>query len=440
MTTTALNATRDAAIRLNGNDGDYDALLEQARDRDFVLLGEASHGTHEFYRMRAEITRRLIEEAGFDAVAVEADWPDALSLNRYAQGGADDEDAAFEVFERFPQWMWRNQDVRGFIGWLRDYNRSHRDSEKAGFFGMDLYSMYRSAQAVVDYLVKVDPEQAVHARRIYERLDHVADPQRYGYEAAFGVRPSQQDEVIALLVELTRDRMDYLARDGLSARDAQFFAEENARVVADAEHYYRAMFGSRVNTWNLRDEHMTDNLFALRRHLKSEGRAGRIVVWAHNSHLGDAACTEMGWRQHEHNVGQLVRERAGQDRALLVGFTTYTGTVAAARRWGGEVERRNVRPALDGSYENLFHRTGLDRFCLPLKDPVTRPLEQTLLERAIGVIYAPETERYSHFFEASLRRQFDMVFHLDETRAVDPLDAGHHWHSQETPDTYPFGV
>jgi erythromycin esterase-like protein len=435
-----LDAIRDCAHVLGESPRDYDPLLEMVGDRAFVLLGEASHGTHEFYAMRAEITRRLIEEKGFDAVAVEADWPDAYRLNRYVHGAGDASlDAAFGDFQRFPTWMWRNQDVRAFIDRLQTRNAGSPAARQVGFYGLDLYSLYRSADAVIDYLQGVDPDQAAVARRLYVALDHVRDPQDYGYEAAFGLRPPCRDDAAALLAELVRKAPAYLSADGQAAQDEQFFAERNAYVVLNAEHYYRTMFGGRTNTWNLRDAHMVNTLLALRRHLRAGGRAGRIVVWAHNSHLGDARATQMGERG-EWNVGQLLREQAGPGQALLVGFTTYTGHVTAARDWDAPAERRWVRPARKDSCEHLFYTTHLDRFFLPMDAGVADELAAPLLERAIGVVYRPETELASHYFSTSLSAQFDAVFHLDETTAVEPLDITEHWTRHEPPDTYPTGL
>ncbi len=435
-----LEAIRDAAVILGGGDHDYDPLLRMVGDRAFVLLGEATHGTHEFYAMRAEITRRLIGELGFDAVAVEADWPDAYRLNRHVRGIGDTSiDEAFGDFQRFPTWMWRNQVVHGFIQWLQAYNTEQPATARAGFYGLDLYSLYRSADAVINYLEGVDPDQAKRARQLYVGLDHVREPQTYGLEAAHGLRPPCRDAAAALLVDLIHKAPAYLAEDGPAAQDEQFFAERNAYVVLNAEQYYRAMFGSRLNTWNLRDAHMVNTLFALRRHLRSSGRQGRIVVWAHNSHLGDARATQMGQRG-EWNVGQLLREQAGATQALLVGFTTYTGHVTAARDWDAPAETRWVRPARADSCEHLFYTTHLDRFFLPLSAAAPEDLAAPLRERAIGVVYRPETEFASHYFDASLSRQFDAVFHLDETTAVEPLDITEHWTRHEPADTYPSGL
>ena len=434
MIGTALSTVRSLGRRLDERSSDYDSLLEAARDKRLVLLGEASHGTCEFYRMRAEITRRLIAEAGFEAVAVEGDWPDAWQVNRFATGGeraAGDADAALDGFERFPTWMWRNHEVLDFVRWLKSWNDAQPPSRRAGFFGMDLYSLYRSAEEVVRYLQDVDPEQARLARRRYAGLDHVRDPQAYGYEAALALRQPARDAVVRQLAELRCRARSYVESDGLEAQERQFAAERNAAAVVQAEAYYRGMFGSRVNTWNLRDSHMRDTLLSIAEHCAHRGGGGRVVVWAHNSHVGDARGTEMSARG-EWNLGQLVREAAG-DAALLVGFTTYTGHVTAASEWGGEAEHKWVRPALQGSCEQLFHQSGLDRFYLPLRGPAAAPLREGLLERAIGVIYLPQTERWSHYFNASLPLQFDAVFHLDETTALEPLEAHAGWRRPEAP-------
>lgn len=418
-----LDLIRGTAIRLGGVAGDYDALLESVGDRPLVLLGEATHGTREFYRMRAEITLRLIREKAFDAVAVEADWPDAYRLNRYVRGedGGADAEEAFGDFQRFPVWMWRNEEVLRFVRELRDINASRAPEGRIGFYGLDMYSLYRSSEAVIAYLDDVDQEQAALAREQYATLDHVRDPQRYGYEAVSGLRPDARAVVQERLNELLRRAPAYLELDGRPAADAFFFAERNAQVVKSAEAYYRAMFGSRAESWNLRDRHMVETLFALQSYLRKQERPGSVVVWAHNSHLGDARATEMS-RAGEWNVGQLVREALGPQQAFLVGFTTSTGTVTAAHDWGGEAESRKIRVALPESYEGLFQRTRLQRFYLPLGGPVGEALKVPMLERAIGVLYRPETEYHSHYFMASLPAQFDAVFHLDETSAVEPMD------------------
>ena len=417
------DAIRSQATLLRGDLGDYDDVVARAGQSHCVLLGEATHGTDEFYRMRAEISRRLIEEKHFDAVAVEGDWPDCHRLNRYVRGDGEDASARQSMgdFLRFPRWMWRNTVVLDFVEWLRAHNASRPREAQAGFYGMDMYSMYRSADAVVEYLDDVDHEQAMLARHQYAALDHVRDPQRYGYEAVAGLRPDCSAAVRQRLVQLMRRAEDYRKRDDPDAADAYFFAERNAYVVANAEKYYRAMFGSRAISWNLRDAHMTQTLLALQKHLQAQGREGRVIVWAHNSHIGDARATEMSLAG-EYNLGQLVRQNMPTDSTFLIGFTTYTGTVMAAREWGGEAESRPVRPAVAGSCEHLFRDTGLEAFYLPLQGDVATQLEPPLLERAIGVLYLPETERTSHYFRACVPAQFDALFHLDETHAIEPLD------------------
>ncbi|MDR3419575.1 MAG: erythromycin esterase family protein [Nevskia sp.] len=433
---TPLGAVRGLAQRLDEAAHDYDPLLAAAAGRRFVLLGEATHGTREFYRMRAEITRRLIAEQGFDAVAIEGDWPDAWRANRFVAGEtAGDATSALEGFQRFPRWMWRNREFLELITWLRQWNTRQPIERRAGLYGLDLYSLYRSAEEVVRYLEHVDPEQAEVARERYARLDHVGDPQVYGYQAALSLRPPAHDGVLRQLAELRARGDDYLLADGLSALDAQFAAERNAAAVVNAEVYYRGMFASHAETWNLRDAHMRDTLLAVAEHGSHRGGSGRVVVWAHNSHVGDARHTEFH-RRGECSLGQLLREAVGDD-ALLVGFTTYTGHVAAASRWNGEVERKRVRPALSGSCEHLFHASRLDRFYLPLTEAAAAPLREGMLQRAIGVIYLPESERASHYFETRVADQFDALFHLDETTAVEPLETPHAWHGSEAPEPAP---
>ncbi|HEY9671765.1 MAG TPA: erythromycin esterase family protein, partial [Waterburya sp.] len=427
---------------LTGAANDYEPLMELIGDARFVLIGEASHGTHEFYEQRAEITKRLIQEKGFSAVAVEADWPDAYRVNRYVRGVSDDSRAneALAGFDRFPTWMWRNTVVVNFINWLRDYNHSlPPNATKAGFYGLDLYSMYSSIKAVLGYLEKVDPEAAKRARYRYSCIEHFGeDSQSYGYAASVGLSESCEDEVVKQLHELQRRADEYAQRDSRVAEDEFFYAQQNARLVKNAEEYYRSMFRGRVSSWNLRDRHMAETLDQLVAHLDRQGGRTKVVVWAHNSHLGDARATDMG-NAGELNVGQLVRQQYGSE-AVLVGFSTYTGTVTAASDWGAPAERKRVRPALSDSYEALFHETRLPCFLLTLRQDglVVQGLRKSRLERAIGVIYLPQSERISHYFHARLANQFDAMIHLDETRAIEPLEPTAHWETGEAPETYPF--
>lgn len=427
--------------------GDYDALIERARHARIVLIGEASHGTHEFYRTRARITQRLIAELGFDAVAVEADWPDAYRVNRYVRGESSDPDTetALSEFHRFPRWMWRNEVVRDFVSWLREWNDAQpANGIQTGFYGLDLYSLSASIESVISYLDKVDPAGAARARSRYACFDHFGDdPQVYGYQTTLGVAETCENETVGQLVELQRRAGELANRDGRVAQDEFFFAEQNARLARNAEAYYRSMFRGRISSWNLRDQHMAETLDALVPHLQGRNgpRGGRIVVWAHNSHLGDARATEMG-AQGELNVGQLVRQRYDSD-ALLIGFSTYTGTVTAAHDWDQPARQHVVRPGLPGSWEALLHETGQGDFLfdLPKFGKLADELRQPRLQRAIGVIYRPETERFSHYFEVRLPDQFDALIHLDVTSALHPLDKDPGWEIPgELPETFPFAV
>ncbi len=439
-----IKVLRQSAYPMAGSARDYDPLIGRIGEARFALLGEASHGTHEFYYERAEITKRLITEKQFAAVAVEADWPDAYRLNRYVRGASDDVDAveALADFRRFPTWMWRNTVVVGFIEWLRAYNVALAPgAEKVGFYGLDLYSLHASMKAVLRYLEKVDPEAAKRARERYSCFDHVGeDTQGYGLMTRLNISKSCEEEVIRQLLEMQRRAANYVRRDGRLAEDELFYAEQNARLVKNAEAYYRSVFLEEVSSWNLRDRHMAETLDALTAHLGRKGSRAKIAVWEHNSHLGDARATEMGQRG-ELNVGQLTRERYGSE-AVLVGFTTHHGTVTAASDWGEPAERKRVRPALAESYEALFHAAGRDRFLLIVNesDMLAQQLGVARLERAIGVIYRPETERQSHYFRARLPSQFDAVLHFDETRAVKPLETTEEWEVGELPETFPFAV
>ncbi|AQT82657.1 hypothetical protein B1R94_08395 [Mycolicibacterium litorale] len=422
-----------------------DDLIGDAR---VVLIGESSHGTHEFYAARAEITKWLIEAKGFNAVAAEADWPDAYRVNRYVRGLGDDEGAeqALRGFERFPAWMWRNTVVRDFVGWLRWHNgRCAADGRRqAGFYGLDLYSLHRSMQEVIAYLDTVNPAAAARARARYACFDHSAgdDGQAYGYAAAFGAGPSCERQAVEQLVEMQRDALEYLSKDGTLAEDELFYAQQNAVTVRNAEAYYRGMFRGRVTSWNMRDKHMAQTLDALMTNLDKHAGAepARIVVWAHNSHVGDARATEVS-ADGQLTIGQLAREHYGE-QCRLIGFSTYRGTVTAASDWGGIAERKTVRPALAGSIEELLHETGNPAFLVPMHDgsPAAKALEVVRLGRAIGVIYLPQTERQSHYFHVRPSDQFDAMIHIDSTRALEPLEPTSVWIAGQTPETYPSGL
>ena len=411
---------------------DIDALLERIGDARVVLLGEASHGTAEFYAMRARITRALIERKGFDLVAVEADWPDAARIDHYVRD-LDVPPAEWQAFARFPTWMWRNTEVRKFVDWLREHNAGRSPEQRVRFSGLDLYSLYTSIDMVLEYLEDVDPEVAAIARERYSCLTPwQSDPASYGHAAVTGKYRSCEPEVVRMLEDLLGKRMDYAKA---SAEDF-FNAVQNARLVADAELYYRVMYYGSHESWNLRDSHMFATLKSL---LAFRGAQSKAVVWEHNSHVGDASFTEMAARG-ELNIGQLCRKEYG-DAAYVVGFGTDSGTVAAASYWDGPMEVKTVTASHEKSYEFLCHETGIERFLLPLRhaDPggLRNELMEPRLERAIGVIYRPETELASHYFQAILPRQFDEYIWIDRSSAVKPLET----HELEgVPDTYPFGI
>lgn len=446
-TTTLLRGIRREAHVL-ADLHDLDRLIAQIGTSRLVLMGESTHGTHEFYRMRAQLTRRLIADKGFDAVVVEADWPAALRASRYAQGGDADSSAesALRGFERFPRWMWRNTEVLDFIEWLRERNTRVREpSAQVGFYGLDLYSLRESAAAVLQFLARADPDAAQRARARYACFDDLAhDPQAYGHAVHFGLREDCRDQVLQQLLDLLESGTRHLRDDGAARTDELFYAQQNALVVRNAERYYRTMFDGRTDSWNLRDRHMADTLAALDRHLSEQrGRPARLVVWAHNSHVGDARATD-SVRRGQWTLGQLVREKSREHESFLLGFTTHTGSVTAASDWDAPHELKAVLPSRADSIERVLHDAGLDRFVLPLRHaspPLREALAQPRLERAIGVIYRPDTERWSHYFEAALAEQFDAVVHLDTTGALQPLDRDSVLPQHEAePETYPSGV
>jgi len=430
---TVAHLIREAAEPLDGIDSaELGPLLDRVGSCHVVLLGEATHGTSEFYRMRGRITRELIEKKGFNLVAVEADWPDAAHIDRYVRHLPSPRDGRRSTFSRFPTWMWRNREVADFVEWLRGHN-AQEPERPVSFHGLDLYSLYASIGEVLRYLQEKDPEAAQVARLRYGCLSPwERDPALYGRAALVRRFAICEADVLATLVDILKKRLQYEESDGDSFLDAV----QNARIVANAERYYRIMYYGSAESWNLRDQHMFDTLETL---LTFRGEDAKAVVWEHNSHIGNAAATEMSARG-ELNIGQLVREEHGDD-AYLLGFGTDHGTVAAATDWDGEMEIKSVRPSHSESYERLCHDSGVPAFLLPLREPkrseVREELEPPRLERAIGVIYRPETELQSHYFQAALPWQFDEYGWFDETRAVTPL-GGEEVHGM--PETYPFGL
>jgi protein-L-isoaspartate(D-aspartate) O-methyltransferase len=411
-----------------------DALLDRIADARLVLLGEATHGTSEFYRMRTRLTKELITRRGFQFVAVEADWPDAARVDDYVLGERPRSSLRFSPFSRFPTWMWRNEEVHELIEWLRAHNAALRGEARVGFHGLDLYSMFTSIAAVLAYLDEVDPIAARVARQRYGSLTPwQKDPAAYGRAVLAGRYESAEQAVVAILRDMLVRRIEYARTDG----DRFFDAAQNARLVANAERYYRSMYYGAAASWNLRDGHMFDTLESL---LTFYGPGSKGIVWEHNSHVGDAGATEMSVRG-EHNVGQLCRLQY-RDAAYIVGFGTDRGTVAAASDWDAPMQRMDVRPAHQDSYERVFRDAGVRACMLHLRQPARRAVRDELmaarLERAIGVIYRPETELASHYFMASLPRQFDEYCWFDETRAVQPLEPVRRA-TTDMPDTYPFG-
>ncbi len=411
---------------------DLNSMLSRIGSTRIVLLGESTHGTSEFYRMRDRITRDLIIKKGFRFIAVEADWPDAARVDHYVRH-FQYPPSEWTAFARFPTWMWRNTEVRDFVSWLRKYNGTLDHEKRIAFHGLDLYSLYDSIRSVLNYLDEVDPDSARIARERYGCLtpwQH--DPATYGHAALTGSYPLCEPHVVRALTDLLAKRRAYAEHDGERFLDA----EQNARLVANAERYYRIMYyGSRAS-WNLRDSHMFETLTNL---LSFHGPDSKVVVWAHNSHIGNAAATEMAARG-EYNLGQLCRKKFGS-RAYLIGFGTHSGMVTAASDWNGPMEIKTIRPSIPESYERLCHATGLARFTLGLRNEGylrgSTALGKERLERAIGVIYRPETERESHYFRANLPLQFDEYVWFDNTHAVTALDTEA---VKDLPDTYPFGV
>lgn len=413
-------------------EADLTPLLERFGEARVVLIGEASHGTSEFYRMRARITRRLIEDKGFNIVAAEADWPDAARIDHYVRH-RDVPPSDWQAFARFPTWMWRNEEVREFIDWLHQHNETRPYDFRCGFYGLDLYSLYTSVQEIVDYLEDIDPDLATVARYRYGCLSPwETDPAAYGHAALTGSYKDCEPAVTKMLTDLYSKRQDYVLQDG----ERFFGAAQNAQLVTSAERYYRTMYyGSRAS-WNLRDSHMFETLQNI---LEFNGKGAKAVVWAHNSHVGDASATEMSARG-EHNIGELCRKAFG-DQSYHIGFGTDHGTVAAAGTWSGPMDVKTVQPSHPQSYERQFHLTNTPGLILPMRAgrelDLIEELAQPRLERAIGVIYRPESELASHYFEAELPRQFNEYIWIDRTSAITPLPTGQ---ITGVPDTYPFGV
>ncbi len=434
---------RSAAHPIAQVQRNYDSILDLINDAPIVLLGAQTHGTHEFYRVRAEITQRLIEERGFNLVAVEADWPDAYRVNRYIRGIGSDPDAtsALSGFETFPSWLWRNADVLDFVGWLKTFNDEiANDTLKVGFYGIDLYSLRRSIRGVVTFLEQADPAAAEEARRCYDCFNHSPHQRgRYGFMAGLGLRKSCEDAAMHESILLSHRHTELMRNDGPHIEQDLFSAEQNALLVQDAERFYRTMFQDRTSAWNQRDAHMARVVQLLLEHFRKQHPLSKIVVWAHNSHIGDERAKE-----HDEagriNMGQLIRERYGQD-ALLIGLTTYHGTVTAAPDWwNSPAEQMPLPPPIPGSHEDLLHRCGQPEFLLDLRKHPLERLAEPRLQRSVGVVYRPSSEEQDCYSKFNLLNQFDAIIHLDYTRAVEPLEPFAAWDEAEAPETFPMGV
>ena len=411
-------------------------------EKDIVLIGETTHGTQEFYKYRALITRKLIEDHHFNMVAIEADWPDTYQANCYVKGLKEFENEldALSGFKRFPTWMWRNHEVVAFLSWLKKFNDIQPSPEqKVGFYGLDLYSLHASIEAVLTYLWETDHEAAKRATLRYSCFDHKdKDAQEYGFSTAYGLREGCQEEAVRQLVELERTKYQNYQDDEILTKENFFSALQNARSVKSAEAYYRSMFELPSFSWNLRDRHMFEMLASLINYFNSALRTpAKTIIWAHNSHIGNAAATEMA-RRKELNIGQLLKKKYGE-QAFLLGFSTYKGTVTAAEEWGKSAKSMGVTPALEESWEHIFHQVSTNQFSLFFdKQEVKNALDSISpkLQRAIGIIYKPETERYSHYFYSNISSQFDGIIHIDATTALSPLDTAS-LKDEEPPETFP---
>jgi len=442
----------------NTSHSNYSALLDAIGDAKVVLIGEASHGTHDFYEQRAEITKLLITQKGFNMIATESDWPDAYRVNRFVQKGKTNVDSNPEDslgnFRRFPLWMWRNKVVENFVQWLRDFNdgKFHNDDsyvmkaeDKVAFYGMDLYSFYSSMDAVVEYLEKVSPDDAKLAKKRYSNFDRFqGEPSAYGMHSGIGLSPPLEKEVVATLLDLHHNSEAYLKGvGGLIDGDELFYSKQNAELVKNAEEYYRKMYRANENTWNIRDSHMADCVEKLLQFhdMKHPDRTHKVVLWAHNSHLGDARATDAGRSRGEWNVGQLIREKFGKENTFNIGFSTYHGTVTAANRWDDPAYVFKVRHGKENSYEHVFHtiadslEKSRDFFYLfrtnnpkvEINKSVVEIFTPMRLERYIGVIYRPDTEVASHYSKGCIAQEYDSVIFIDKTSALEPIDYTKTW-------------
>lgn len=425
--------------------GTYDELVEAVAHCQTVLIGESTHGTDEFYCERAAITKRLIEEHGFRTIAIEGDWPDTYRIHQYITGAAGELTAldALAGFRRFPSWMWRNTAMLDVVGWLYDFNAHREHNDRCGIYGLDLYSMHASAALVVNYLERAAPDAAERARARYECINGSGiEPQQYAHEVMLGLRADCEQDILDQLLEITQRRNYFVTQDLLpptTPTDAWMDAHQNAIVVRNAERYYRTMFRGDVESWNTRDRHMSETLARLQLFAAQHTTSPKTVVWAHNSHVGDARATSMG-RRGQISLGQLVRQQHGHECALI-GLTSFHGSVTAADGWDGDPRHMVMRPAMESSLEHALHHAGMERaLILPNALQDIPAFRVPLLQRAIGVVYRTATERTSHYLEAVPARQFDALLHIDTTRAVEPLEHTAPHEVNELVETWPFGT
>lgn len=413
--------------------GSLDPLLERIGDARYVLLGEASHGTSEFYEWRARISERLIREKGFSFIAVEGDWPNCYEVNRYVKGYPDSGAGAREVlktFERWPTWMWANEEIVGLAEWLRRHNDGLPGEERVGFYGLDVYSLWESMEAVISYLERVDPDSVETAKRAYRCFEPYGEGAREYARATAFVPESCEEEAVEVLSDLRRRAPRY-PEDGPESR---FDAEQNALVARNAEAYYRAMIRGGAASWNVRDRHMIETLERLMDH---HGPESKVIVWEHNTHVGDARATDMA-KAGMVNVGQLVREGHETGDVVLVGFGSHRGDVIAGRSWGAPMERMPVPPAREGSWEDIMHRAAGGEDGMLIFEGEEDEFLEPRAHRAIGVVYDPAFERFGNYVPTILPRRYDAFLYLDETRALRPLHAP--WSGEpEEPETFPSG-
>jgi Erythromycin esterase homolog len=413
------------------NSKDFDALLNDIGDRPVVMLGEASHGTHEYYTWRTAISKRLIQEKGFSFIAVEGDWPDCYKINRYVKGYKDAGNNINEVlhnFDRWPTWMWANWEVAALAEWLREYNQPLPANKKIGFYGLDVYSLWDSMYAMVDYLEKEDPKAAQSVKKAIQCFEPFQENEQ-AYARFSLTEHSCRDKVLDLLKEI-RMKAQFLDGD----REAGFNTEQNAFIAVNAEKYYRSMMSFDNQSWNVRDTHMMDTLDRL---LSFHGESAKGIVWEHNTHIGDARATDMS-RAGMVNIGQLAREKYGEKKVYLAGFGTYQGSVIAGEEWGALMKEMKVPPARQGSVEEYLHNKNIGNGYLLFSEEKNEKFQKRLPHRAIGVVYDPANEKYGNYVSSMMPERYNAFIFIDETKALHPMHIKPE--GNKIPETYPFGL